>query len=226
MAAKCTINVYESDLLYEGLVYKQLESVQGTHIPVCLGNIDLDRVYSYDCGIQITHMMFMAWVGQRIDCQSPPSNLQLVTKQAIDAIHAIHELGVLHLDVMPRNLLWNEELQRVMFIDFERSEIMTPLPKSHKHPLMPISPNHKRKLAPETNDTLTINGKWQGQDLFGKSKFQIFAEKNGAYETHKGKFNTRISAEAFSIEVEGLKRELKNSKISLKRPGNGVDWFC
>ena len=42
---------------------------------------------------------------------------------AVEGIKAMHALGVLHRDVATRNILWNEERGRVMFIDFERSVV-------------------------------------------------------------------------------------------------------
>ncbi|KAF2254140.1 hypothetical protein BU26DRAFT_379243, partial [Trematosphaeria pertusa] len=40
---------------------------------------------------------------------------------------AIHNLGVLHKDLEPRNILWSEETGRVMVIDFERAEVVRQL---------------------------------------------------------------------------------------------------
>lgn len=215
VAAKCTIYAYVSDLLHEGLVYKQLEDIQGIHVPVCLGNMDLERIYSYDCGVEITHMLFMSWGGKRIDYQSPQPDSQLMTKQAMDAIHAIHKCGILHKDVMPRNLLWNEEIQHVMFIDFERSMITTMLPA--KHPLMPISPNRKRKLPnPEASGNLKTDGKEQNvEQVLDKPKFRIFADGDGengvVLEAAVPKAAKKFEA-AFSYEVKCLKAELVDLK--------------
>jgi serine/threonine protein kinase len=52
---------------------------------------------------------------------------------------AIHNLGVLHSDPIPGNIVWNEENQRVIFIDFERAQYQ------RRTPLGPIAANQKRK---------------------------------------------------------------------------------
>ncbi|KAJ6128066.1 hypothetical protein N7471_009283 [Penicillium samsonianum] len=44
----------------------------------------------------------------------------------------IHSLGVVHNDIRLPNLLWNVELQRVLFIDFHRSRLSRRL--KNKHP--------------------------------------------------------------------------------------------
>jgi serine/threonine protein kinase len=44
----------------------------------------------------------------------------------------IHKLGVRHGDVRPPNTLWNSELNRVLIIDFHKSELLkthTRMPK-------------------------------------------------------------------------------------------------
>jgi hypothetical protein len=38
------------------------------------------------------------------------------------SLRAIHNLGVLYSDPILGNMIWNEEIQRVMFIDFERAQ--------------------------------------------------------------------------------------------------------
>ena len=51
------------DLRHEGKVYRQLEDLQGTAIPVCLGDIDLVEWYYLDVGVRILHMLLMSWGG-------------------------------------------------------------------------------------------------------------------------------------------------------------------
>ena len=54
---KGTVEAFLSDLLHEGQVYKLLRRVQGSATPVCLGNIDLKRMYYLDIGAKIIHML-------------------------------------------------------------------------------------------------------------------------------------------------------------------------
>ena len=54
--AKGTRDVFVSDLMHEGRMYERLKSIQGTLIPVYLGNIDLDRPW-LDFRVRIIHML-------------------------------------------------------------------------------------------------------------------------------------------------------------------------
>ena len=231
VAAKCTIYAYVEDLVHEGEVYKQLEKIQGIHIPVCLGNINLERIYTFYCGVQIVHKMLMAWGGSRIDSPSSLPKLQLVTKQAIHAIHAIHELGILHMDASPRNFLWSDELQRVIFIDFERAVIKMPMPPlTANSALMLNSPNPKRKWGCEAEKNLlrmTCE-----EPISGRTEFRIFTERTKVEakdmllvdytEQDPDMIEFRVLAEEedtenevhwsqpFSSEIKYLKRELRS----------------
>jgi tRNA A-37 threonylcarbamoyl transferase component Bud32 len=68
---------------------------------------------------EIQHMLLMAWGGE------PLAGSQWQTKlHAVKRSHGkIHKLGVRHGDVRPPNTLWNSELNRVLIIDFHRSEL-------------------------------------------------------------------------------------------------------
>lgn len=142
VAAKGTVSAYISHLLHEAAVYKHLEAIQGIYVPVCLGNIDLCDALTYNRA-RFVHMMFLSWGGQCIEdtanqSKAPPC----VVDQGVEALRAIHQLGVLHCDARPRNILWSEELKRVMIVDFERSEIRK---ASSKQPLKLTSGNEQRK---------------------------------------------------------------------------------
>ncbi|KAA8641344.1 uncharacterized protein ATNIH1004_002012 [Aspergillus tanneri] len=63
-----------------------------------------------------------------------------VVRLAEKSLQAIHNLGVLHSDPIPGNMIWDEKSSRVTFIDFERATLQT-----RRIPLGGISPNQKRK---------------------------------------------------------------------------------
>lgn len=147
IAAKCTIWVYVSDLLHEAAMYEQLEAIQGIHVPVGLGNIDLLDVLTYN-SVEFVHMMFLSWGGQCIKLHAEPTKEPHVPGQAVEAMQAIHQLGVLHCDAMPRNILWSEETKHVMFIDFEWPDFRKAL---LKWPLMLTSGNEQRKGGARKN---------------------------------------------------------------------------
>ncbi|PWY87282.1 hypothetical protein BO94DRAFT_546496 [Aspergillus sclerotioniger CBS 115572] len=104
----------------EGSIYQKLESVQGRAVPVYLGDINLQNVYYLDSGREIIHMSLMAWGGeilQQADYISRGREIEYTQNE-------IQSLGVLHLDLHMPNMLWNAEVERVMFIDFSRAKII------------------------------------------------------------------------------------------------------
>jgi len=151
VAAKGTISAFTPYLRHEAAVYKRLSSIQGIYVPVCLGAIDLVRPY-YHNGDQITHMLLLSWGGTRLDRHINRDNESDVMAQAITSLQAIHQLGVLHQDAMPRNMLWNTEGKRVMVVDFERAELAKSQVMKKRVKLRMISPNQRstRKRKAQT----------------------------------------------------------------------------
>jgi len=142
LAAKCTTVDFIGHLEQEAAIYKRLCPIQGFHVPVYLGNINLDHPYFYDSIAKIVHMMFLSFRGQLISHHVSTDNRPYLVKQVERSIQAVYRLGVLHRDAMPRNMLWNTEVGEAMMIDFERAEILKP-----RDVLGVISPNRKRKRA-------------------------------------------------------------------------------
>jgi hypothetical protein len=140
VAAKCTPVDFVHRLQHEATVYDLLRPVQGIHVPVHLGNIDLDTPYYYEGICELVHMMFLSFGGGLISKHLTTENRAEVARLADCSAQAIHNLGVLHNDFMPRNMLWNEETGQVMVVDFERAEVVQPRPV-----LGVISANRKRK---------------------------------------------------------------------------------
>jgi hypothetical protein len=103
----------------EAMFYKVLGSAQGIATTVFLGAIDMAQSYFLHVAGEIQHMLLMAWGGE------PLTRSQWQTKlHAVKKSHGkIHELGVRHGDVRPPNTLWNSELNRVLIIDFHKSEL-------------------------------------------------------------------------------------------------------
>lgn len=63
VAAKCTTIDFIKYLQHEATIYKHLRPIQGIHVPVHLGNIDLDRPYFYNKIAELVHMMFLSYGG-------------------------------------------------------------------------------------------------------------------------------------------------------------------
>lgn len=74
-------------------------------------------------------------------------------KEALRSIKAVHRAGVLHNDVRKENWLWNEEVKRLMMIDFERSEIMKlPSVSSTSSTLTVVSSNKRERIAIQNSE--------------------------------------------------------------------------
>ncbi|KAG6257911.1 hypothetical protein E4U24_003839 [Claviceps purpurea] len=117
-------------LQHESKIYKQLEPIQGAHVPVFLGAIDLrkmNKFYWIDIRAHVVHFMFLSWGGHHVEqdemvkFEIPRSRL---IEQAEQAMDSVHEKGVIHQDVRWENVLFNPETSSVMVIDFERSDLV------------------------------------------------------------------------------------------------------
>jgi serine/threonine protein kinase len=130
------IEEHDIDHLQESKVYNRLRSLQGNCIPVCLGTSNLGLPYYYDCGVYVT-MLFLSWAGRPLYQYINPENEYDVMERATSALKLLHNLEVLHKDVKPHNMLWDEHRNKFMLVDFERAEIQT------RFPLGIITANHK-----------------------------------------------------------------------------------
>ncbi|KAH6667473.1 hypothetical protein B0J14DRAFT_489782 [Halenospora varia] len=138
--AKGTVTAFKAKLKHEGLVYRQLNEVQGELIPVYLGNISLVRHYFLDVGVRIVHMLLLSWAGEQARKDLMLAMGRDLAAETSRAVTKMLDCGVEHRDVRPPNVLWNPEIRNVVLIDFERSEILKQLAV-----LQETSPNRKRK---------------------------------------------------------------------------------
>ncbi|KAL8723970.1 MAG: hypothetical protein Q9166_008200 [cf. Caloplaca sp. 2 TL-2023] len=137
---KGTIDVFVPDLTHEGEIYHRLRSLQGKNIPVFLGNIDLKTPW-YAPRIHIIHLLMMSHGGEMVQGLDRQMQKQISRFEA-----KLDRLGIKHEDLRRPNMLWNNELQRLIFIDFERSTIQ-PRVKNVSRMLGEISSN---KGSPRT----------------------------------------------------------------------------
>ncbi|KAI1145883.1 hypothetical protein F4825DRAFT_442461 [Nemania diffusa] len=129
-------------LQHEYQVYDWLSTIQGKHVPVCLGKVDLVLPYYYDGGV-FTHFLLLSWAGRPLFDIDRGTAKDTIISMIKKAFQAIHELKVLHRDAEPRNVLYDSRNGSVMIVDFERAELIG------REPLGVVSPNKKRKLASE-----------------------------------------------------------------------------
>ena len=67
---KGTVAEFQPDLYHEAGVYNKLRSMQGVHVPVFLGTVDLrrlDRTYYFDFRVRIVYMLLLSWGGDSLD---------------------------------------------------------------------------------------------------------------------------------------------------------------
>lgn len=144
IAAKATPIDFVHRLQWEASIYDLLRPIQGIHVPVYLGSIDLETSYKYEGICELVHMMLLSFGGELISQHITTKNRVDVARLADSSAQAIHNLGILHADLEPRNMLWNKEMGQVMVIDFERAKIV-----ERRATLGTISGNRKRKRQPE-----------------------------------------------------------------------------
>ena len=138
--AKCTPADFVDCLQHEAAVYQRLQPIQGHYVPFHLGNLDLQRPYYYEGIAKLVHVMFLEYGGVPISRQRKIIDQSSALRQVESCMKAVHGLGVLHRDVMPRNILRNCESGEVMVIDFERARMGPARPV-----LGMLSSNRKRK---------------------------------------------------------------------------------
>lgn len=104
----------------EAQVYQILRKAQGSAVPVFLGTIDLAKIYFLHGAGEIRHMLVMGWGGKNTATMELAPWLRQEIHRSNKEIKA---LGIIHEDLRRDNILWNEELRRVLIIDFHRSTL-------------------------------------------------------------------------------------------------------
>ncbi|KAJ6438065.1 Kinesin light chain 1 [Purpureocillium lavendulum] len=138
--SKGTIQAFISDLEHEAAVYRRLDDLQGVHVPVFLGAIDLrsmSKTYYFDHRVYIVHLTFMAWGGESL--YEAQGVVHTTEEQVKGSLRAIHQHGVIHDDVRAENILLCRETNGVMMIDFERAVLLEP----PRLPLARMAPNKR-----------------------------------------------------------------------------------
>ncbi|KAL5001751.1 hypothetical protein BDV10DRAFT_192049 [Aspergillus recurvatus] len=101
-------------------VYRVLRRTQGSAVPVFLGAIDLAKFYFLHGAGEIRHMLIMGWGGDPIHKRKHD---ETVEREIARSEKEIRSLGVLHQDVRPDIILWNDELRGALIIDFHCPEL-------------------------------------------------------------------------------------------------------
>ncbi|EFW18153.1 conserved hypothetical protein [Coccidioides posadasii str. Silveira] len=120
VVGKGTTSLLWNEVSREADVYRILQKAQGSAVPVFLGAVDLRMVYFLHRGGQIRHMLLMAWGGKDT---TKHEHSEALTRKIRRSNRDIRASGVIHKDFRHGNVLWNDELQRALIIDFHRSEL-------------------------------------------------------------------------------------------------------
>ena len=108
-------------LRHENNMYERLGAIQGNHVPVCLGSINLVLPYHYDSGVFV-YFMFLSWAGRPLFNYINQANKAAILDAVTRVYKEMHKLCVLHHDAEPRNILYDVDSTKVMAVDFERAE--------------------------------------------------------------------------------------------------------
>ncbi|OBS15915.1 hypothetical protein FPOA_13328 [Fusarium poae] len=155
--SKGTVRAFIKDLQHEAAVYERLKPVQGVHVPVFLGAVDLrsmNKTYYYDHRVYVVHLTFLSWGGCSVDGAQRAGGMgRSLEDEAIRSLRAMHRERVVHKDVRLANMLFNPETGGIMVIDFERALLLNP----PRRPLAQLVPN-KRAWQSETMDGKKVTG--------------------------------------------------------------------
>jgi len=112
----------------EAHIYQRLRPLQGVHVPVCCGIINLHVPYLYD-NASLTHLLCMSWAGrsilsmQKVD-DIPENFWDDFAHKKEDAVTALSKLSVRHGDLDVRNITYDDRTAQLMLIDFDRSSFV------------------------------------------------------------------------------------------------------
>lgn len=124
-------------LATEAEVYCHLHSIQGIHIPVCLGNIDLLLPYHH-WGTEYVRFLLQSYAGVPVQDTINELNKFDILHKTTDAMKAIHGLGVLHTHLDTKNIMTNtrdgESGLVVQIIDFARAGIVEEVEEDEERP--------------------------------------------------------------------------------------------
>ncbi|WQF90495.1 Putative protein kinase [Colletotrichum destructivum] len=158
LVAKGVERVDLGRLRHENDLYDRLQPIQGTHVPVCLGSVDLVLPYYYGSGV-FEHFLFLSWAGLPLfDFINRTTKADIVNKVTA-AYKRIHRLHILHHDAEPRNIMYDQKSGNVMIVDFERDEFRS------RQPLGPLGPNANQRKRRRTQK--------QGKDDFEKEQESV-----------------------------------------------------
>ncbi|KAJ5111766.1 hypothetical protein NUU61_001396 [Penicillium alfredii] len=98
--------------------YYRLRSLQGQHIPVCLGAF-MPRIAYWYHGELMARMMVLSWSGTRLQHVINERNSSFFHQEREKALAVLRLHGVVHGDSEWRNMLWDDPGGRLVVVDLE-----------------------------------------------------------------------------------------------------------
>lgn len=138
----------------EEAVYGKLQPLQGRHIPVCLGSVDLrqlDQIYYYDFDVRIIYFLLLSYGGTKLAVPEDPKERARIVDSVTAVLDQMHRLGVAHADIRLPNVLQGPAPGQLTIIDFDRASI---LPTASRSAMSAISSNKRRRLM-DDDDTFS-----------------------------------------------------------------------
>ncbi|EFX01761.1 FAD dependent oxidoreductase superfamily [Grosmannia clavigera kw1407] len=120
----------------EAHVYNAVPDLQGRLIPVFLGVVELARPIPLRTFIDVSHMLLMSYAGPSLYARHLlPRNVDM-DAEADRSMRELEIAGVYNDDRRDCNLAWNEEVRRVMHLDFDRAWLHSPPKPTPPSPLL------------------------------------------------------------------------------------------
>lgn len=155
-------------LQHEEAVYQKLQPLQGRHIPVCLGSMDLRplrQVFFYDFDVRIIYFLFLSYGGSKLSLPADTAERAQVVSRINNALDQMHRLGVAHSDVRLPNVL-QDAAGHITLIDFDQASVFA---AAASRAMSAISHNKRKRLVDDDESTLPIkmrNDKINAQGLW------------------------------------------------------------
>ncbi|KAF5247831.1 hypothetical protein FAUST_615 [Fusarium austroamericanum] len=111
--------------------------LEGMFVPVCLGNVHLTKPYYYDSGVY-EDFMFLSYSGRPFLKHSGEVSPG-IANEILAALGRLHQHGVLHHDVEPRNVLYDKRAEGYMIVDLMMAEF------HNQQPIGPINVNGRNQ---------------------------------------------------------------------------------
>ncbi|KAI8674491.1 hypothetical protein NCS57_00347000 [Fusarium keratoplasticum] len=135
-------------LEHESRIYTRLDKLQGEVVPVHFGLVRLDWGYILPGGARIFHMMLMSWGGETVDTVTAGAGAVDLLAEVRRSSQDVWDEGVDHGDERNANRLWNDELRRVMLIDFDHATL---LPRPRHKQLSKVSGSKRKRQGDHGN---------------------------------------------------------------------------